>query len=160
MLVYCANNIQLRPGIYFVENASQQFLLSLSGCSSINRSLYVLLNVLKCCPRSPLHRQNKEATWSMPRTAPANINIGLFIRETDVFTSLYGEATVMFCNFPHICLGVILYVSFLYDSCWVNEPDCCEYPWPLRLWGPWVVTATCTPCQHRTINKLTQAARI
>ncbi len=40
-----------------------------------------VLKVLKCCPRFPLRRQNKdtEATWSTPRTAPAHVNV--FIRK-------------------------------------------------------------------------------
>lgn len=52
--------------------------------------------VLKCCPRFPLRRQNKEATWSTPRAAPANINIGLFIRGNNLLTALYEEAIVLF----------------------------------------------------------------
>lgn len=67
--------------------------------------------VLKCCPRFPLRRQNKEATWSTPRTAPANINIGLFIRGNNVLTALYEEAIAFYVISPHICRGVVLFVS-------------------------------------------------
>lgn len=115
MLVYCAKQHIAQNWLFISSgNTSGCFLRSLSRCSLVNWSLKKekkKKKVLKCCPRFPLRRQNKEATWSTPRTAPANINIGLFIRGNNVLTALYEEAIAFYVISPRICRGVVLFVS-------------------------------------------------
>lgn len=55
--------------------------------------------------------KTKRLHGSTPRTAPANINTGLFIRGNNVLTALYEEAIAFYVIPPRICRGVVLFVS-------------------------------------------------
>lgn len=73
--------------------------LTLSCCSPVNWDIF-FGKVLKCCPRFPLRRQNKdaEATRSTPRTAHINI----FIRRRNLLTWLYWEAVAVILPPSHL----------------------------------------------------------
>lgn len=144
-VVFVQTNVQPRP--WRVVSARTQFgqcSLSLPCRSGLNWVFFNAPKMLSSYPFCAVKTKDNEATRSTPRTAPAHRNI---YQEKRRGCRLYFTDNVFYmCPRTHGCD-----IISLWGFCWgcLTEPGCCVSPWPLRWWGPRVVTATCTRYQHQ-----------